>query len=97
MQIFYQLYFKNIYNLLQAKIYFFFKFKHITKTFKTYKNYSKENIQNAINEHTLHLNEILNTDNVNNQVNILNNVLKKAINKCTLLITTRVINLTPKH
>ena len=66
------------------------KLKSITKTFRTHKNYSKENLQNTIKEHTLHLNEILNTDNVNNQVTILNNVLKEAINKCAPLITTRV-------
>ena len=32
----------------------------------------------------------MNTDDVNNQVNILNNVLLTAINNCAPLITTRV-------
>ena len=62
------------------------------KTFRTHKNYSKENFQNAIKEHTLDLNEVRDTVNVNNQVNIINNVLKEAINKFPSIKTTRVKN-----
>ena len=43
-----------------------------------------------IKGHIPDLNEIMNTDDVNNQVNILNNVLLTAINNCTPLITTKV-------
>ena len=66
------------------------KYKPITKTFRTHKTYFKENLIKSIKGHMPDLNEIVNTDNVNNQVHIINNVLLTAINNCAPLITTRV-------
>ena len=70
--------------------YFFNKGSQVTKkTFRTHKTYSKENLIKSIKGHIPDLNEIMNTDDVNNQVNILNNVLLTAINNCAPLITSR--------
>ena len=66
------------------------KYKLITKTFRTHKAYSKETLIMYIKGYIPDLIEIMNTDDVNNQVNILNNVLLTAINNYAPLITTRV-------
>ena len=62
----------------------------IYKTYRCLKNYTKENICSLLMNETNTLNNILNTDDVDKQVNIFDNVMLKCINRCAPLVTGEI-------
>ena len=57
------------------------------KTLRNLENYNQEIFCNSILDQTLNLNMLLNTDDVNKQLEIFNNVFNKCLNKCAPVIT----------
>lgn len=64
--------------------------KPITKTFRQFKNNDKIPFSNLILSEHLNFNKILNTDNVNRQVNIFNENFIKCLDRCALIVTKEI-------
>ena len=59
-------------------------------TYRCLSRYTPDMFCSSVLEHTAILNEILDTDNVNLQTNIINNVLNNCINKCAPFVTKKI-------
>ena len=63
----------------------------VYKTFRCLRNYSQEIFCNLLLEEVSTLNNILNTNDVSSQVNILTGVMTKSLNVCAPLVTKEII------
>ena len=63
----------------------------VFKTFRCLKNYSQETLCNLLMNEVSALNDILNTDNVNDQTSILTTVMTKCIDTCAPLVTREIL------
>ena len=63
----------------------------VYKTFRCLRNYSQEIFCNLLLEEVSTLNNILNTNDVSSQVNILTGVMMKSLNVCAPLVTKEII------
>lgn len=64
--------------------------KPIIKTFRQFKNYDKLTLSNLILSEHHNFNKILDTDNVNTQVNIFNKNFIKCLDRCAPIVTKEI-------
>ena len=65
----------------------------MSMTFRTLKNYTKKTFQESVAEQMADLNQILNTNDVNKQVNILIYYMETAIYQCPPYINVLPISI----
>ena len=63
----------------------------VIKTYRCLKNYSREIFCNLLMNEVVTLNGILNTDEVNTQVEIVSNVMNKSIDDCAPIVTREIV------